>query len=241
MTKAKATKKTTRTPARAKVDHTKKPGGRLRLEYVEAGTLDPNPNNWRKHSKGQLDSLKELIEDPEIGWAGVLLYNERTKRLIDGHARKQVADPKTLVPVLIGDWSEEAEAKLLATFDPIASMAEGDDLMYQMLMEQVTADSIALRDLIDITAAGMNPAEDELPPGADVPLMPDMELRPFEHYDYVLVLAKTTSDWEVLCELLKLKKVNCSPVPGKTKVGLGRAVAASQVISLLKGKSNAGP
>ena len=32
----------------------------------------------------------------------------------------------TLVPVIFGDWSEEAEAKILATLDPVGAMANGD-------------------------------------------------------------------------------------------------------------------
>ena len=70
----------------------------LRLEWIEAGSLSENPANWRRHSPEQLQSIKDLLQDPEIGWAGACLYNERTKRLIDGHARKSVADPSTPIP-----------------------------------------------------------------------------------------------------------------------------------------------
>ncbi|MBI5724062.1 MAG: hypothetical protein HZA50_08905 [Planctomycetes bacterium] len=66
----------------------------LRLEWIEAGSLAEHPENWRRHSREQLQSIRELIADPDIGWAGACLFNERTGRLIDGHARRNVVDPK---------------------------------------------------------------------------------------------------------------------------------------------------
>lgn len=104
---------------------------------VRAGDLKDNPANWRRHPPGQLSALRNLIADPEIGWAAPLLYNERTKRLIDGHARKRIVGPDEFVPVLIGSWSEEAEKKILATLDPLASMAEADPAALQALLAEV--------------------------------------------------------------------------------------------------------
>lgn len=109
----------------------------LRLEWIEAGQLAENPRNWRRHPAEQTAALRELLQDPEIGWAGVLLFNERTGRLIDGHARKGAVTPTTRVPVLIGSWSEAAEAKILATLDPLAAMAERDDKALAALVADV--------------------------------------------------------------------------------------------------------
>ena len=96
---------------------------RLRLEYVRAGDLESNPRNWRLHPPGQMDALKHLLADPGVGWAGALLFNEATGRLIDGHARKAAVGPETLVPVLVGSWDERDERKILASLDPIGAMA----------------------------------------------------------------------------------------------------------------------
>ena len=172
----------------------------------------------------------------------MFFFYQRTKRLVDGHARQKAVDPKTIVPVLIGDWSEDAEAKILLTLDPIASMANGDKAAYRELMESITVDSLELRDLLDKTIAGLNEEiekkEDEAAASGEV--MPEMELRPFEHYDYVVVLAKNTPDWEALCELLQIKKVNCSPLKGKVKIGLGRAIDAGRLLKLVTEAKNDG-
>src|SRR5687768_15883502 len=69
-------------------------GQPLRLEYVQAGTLTPNPSNWRKHPQRQLDALRQALGDDDVGWAGALLFNERTGRLVDGHGRLEVTDPE---------------------------------------------------------------------------------------------------------------------------------------------------
>src|SRR5690348_5228782 len=80
----------------------------LRLEYREPSELAENPANWRQHPASQVRVLSDVIA--EVGWAGALLFNERTGRLVDGHARRYL--PKHLlvggkVLVLIGNWSEE--------------------------------------------------------------------------------------------------------------------------------------
>src|SRR4051812_15964916 len=98
--------------------------GTLRLEYRNAAELADNPRNWRTHPEAQLHALRDVIG--EVGWAGACLFNEQTGRLIDGHARKHIADPSEEIPVLIGSWSEADEAKILATLDPLAAMAEAN-------------------------------------------------------------------------------------------------------------------
>lgn len=162
--------------AKKKTAPTEKPTSqeRLRLEWIEAGTLADNPNNWRRHPKEQTDALGALISDPEIGWAGVLLFNARTNRLVDGHARKAVVDPKTLVPVLIGDWSEAAEARILATLDPLAALAERDDDALRKLVEATDWEGplAALRDSLKLD-----------PPAAALDASPQLGA-----YEYKLVI-----------------------------------------------------
>lgn len=140
----------------------------VRLEWVEAGSLAENPLNWRRHPAAQMSALKELIRDKDVGWAGALLYNEKTGRLIDGHARRKAVDPKTPVPVLIGSWSVEAEKKILLTLDPLASLAVPDAEALQSLLDEVPLDSTALEGLGDnlleqleaLEAAGSGDDED---------------------------------------------------------------------------------
>lgn len=107
----------------------------LRLEWWDAGELRENRKNWRRHPSAQANALREVLA--EVGWAGAVLYNERTGRLIDGHLRKKVARKGEKIPVLVGSWSEEQEDKLLLTLDPLAGMAEADADRLTALLETV--------------------------------------------------------------------------------------------------------
>jgi hypothetical protein len=85
----------------------------------------------------------------EVGWAGALLYNERTKRLIDGHLRKKIAKKRERIPVLVGSWSEEEEAKILATLDPVGMMAQVDKSAFEQLLESVRFEGSAITSLLE--------------------------------------------------------------------------------------------
>jgi hypothetical protein len=109
----------------------------LRLEWRDPSELTEHPSNWRGHPETQTRALRDLVG--EVGWAGALLYNERTSRLLDGHARRKLGtDP---VPVLIGNWSEAQELLILATLDPIGSMAQADYQTAATVAAQVQADA----------------------------------------------------------------------------------------------------
>jgi hypothetical protein len=144
----------------------------LRLEWRTPEELADNELNWRRHPDGQVASLEAVLE--EVGWAGAALFNERTKRLIDGHLRKKVPQKLRVdgkIPVLVGSWTEEQEKTILATLDPLAAMAEADDQKLGELLAGIQTDNAALdkmlKDLaeenqIDLTEPHFEPVgEDE--------------------------------------------------------------------------------
>lgn len=101
----------------------KLPPGIKSLEWLDPKTLTPHPLNWKKHPQRQRQAFNAL--KAEAGWAGAALYNRTTGRLIDGHARAEEASKKgELLPVLVGDWTEEQELLLLANLDPMGLLAE---------------------------------------------------------------------------------------------------------------------
>ena len=114
----------------------------VRLEWVRADTLRTNPRNWRRHGEGQLAAIRESLDG--VGWAGALLFNERTGRLIDGHGRLEVVKPTDVVPVLVGSWTEEQENQILLTLDPISAMADFDAGSLVDLLADVDLDTPGL-------------------------------------------------------------------------------------------------
>jgi DNA modification methylase len=137
----------------------------LRLEWRSPQELAENPANWRTHPEPQISALTDAIA--QVGWAGACLYNERTKRLIDGHARRKVAleQGAEKVPVLVGSWTEEQERTILATLDPLSAMAEADKGKLEDLLKSITADGAVgamLDELAQRERIDLNPVE----PGA---------------------------------------------------------------------------
>jgi ParB-like chromosome segregation protein Spo0J len=134
--------------------------------------LAENPLNWRRHPAEQINALTDVIAD--VGWAGACLYNERTGRLIDGHARRKTAIDQgaELIPVLVGSWDEEQEKKILATLDPLAAMAAADEAKLAELLDGLKFESEAVgRMLIDVfdsvSGAAATPSPDFEPVGAE--------------------------------------------------------------------------
>lgn len=121
----------------------------LRLEWRSPAELAENPRNWRTHPESQQAALAGVLS--EVGWAGACLYNEQTGRLIDGHLRQKVAlaNGAEKVPVLVGSWTPEQEAKILATLDPIAGLAEADPVVLDALLREVNTGCAELQQMLD--------------------------------------------------------------------------------------------
>ena len=86
--------------------------------------MRPNARNWRTHPAAQREALRGILA--EVGYAGALVARELpdgSLELIDGHLRAETT-PNALVPVLVLDVSEAEALKLLATYDPLAALAE---------------------------------------------------------------------------------------------------------------------
>lgn len=106
------------------------------LIFVDASTLKDHPDNWKIHTKRQLDALD--TEFSTVGWVLPLVYNKRTGRLLDGHGRKRTdyARQKKIVPVVIGSWPPEEEDQIMLHLDPIGGMFETEGAKFRALMDR---------------------------------------------------------------------------------------------------------
>jgi hypothetical protein len=126
----------------------------LRLAWMKRTELEANPQNWRTHPDSQRAGLSAVMA--EVGWAGALLYNERTSRLIDGHLRSELASEDALLPVLIGSWTEDQERLILLTLDPLAALAETDETRLSVALDQVKSSDESVTALLH-QIAGVDP------------------------------------------------------------------------------------
>jgi DNA modification methylase len=90
-----------------------------------------------------------------VGFADAILTRQAEDgalEIIDGHLRQSL-DPQMMVPVLVLDVDQDEADKLLATLDPLASMAVADPEPLRALLESVHTSSEALRMLLAEVAA----------------------------------------------------------------------------------------
>jgi len=118
------------------------------LRRVRASELKHHPHNWRRHPTFQGEALKGILT--EVGFADALLAREQDDgelELIDGHLRAEITGDQ-IVPVLILDVDEAESAKLLATLDPLASLAEPDAAELDRLLTQLHITSQPLLEML---------------------------------------------------------------------------------------------
>jgi hypothetical protein len=115
---------------------------------LPASALRPSPRNWRTHPEAQQNALRAVLA--EVGIADAVLARELadgTMELIDGHCRVEML-PDQLLPVLVLDVDDQEAAKLLATLDPLAAMAEANAGALHSLLQEVRTDNPALTDML---------------------------------------------------------------------------------------------
>ena len=134
-----------------------------------------NPGNWRTHPPAQQGALAGALD--EVGWVQDVIVNRRSGHMVDGHLRVELAISRgePLVPVTYVDLSDEEEALVLATLDPLGAMAGQDKEKLQTLLADVSVDDAGLLALLrslapkagrtDPDAVPETPAEPYVQPG----------------------------------------------------------------------------
>lgn len=111
--------------------------------------------------------MKGVLE--QIGWVQQIIVNQRTQFVVDGHLRVAIAisEEQAEVPVIYVDLSDEEEAMILATFDPISALAVTDLQGLRTLTEGLNFQSSALeRTVTDLLADSKPPTRDDAAPAA---------------------------------------------------------------------------
>ncbi|HPO10413.1 MAG TPA: ParB/Srx family N-terminal domain-containing protein, partial [bacterium] len=192
--------------------------------------IRPNPRNPNKHPENQIRLLAQNIR--HFGWRHPIVVSKRSGLIVSGHARLQAAKMLAVSEVPV-DWqdyrNEEEELAVLLADNRIAELAEMDKPMLRDLLEELNAGEI------DMNLTGFDDQFLEKLTAESCPALEDpmMELQPYEHYDYVVVLAKNVHDWEMLCELLDIKRVVSAKIKRTKKIGLGRCISAEKLLEIL--------
>lgn len=118
-----------------------------------------NPRNWRIHPHSQEQALVAVLD--EVGWVTDVVANRRTGFVVDGHLRVAAAISRgeKAVPVTWVDLSDEEEALILATFDPLAGLAVADQAQLDALVADISVDVPVIADLLDSLTSETTPLD----------------------------------------------------------------------------------
>lgn len=114
------------------------------IEYLDPASLQPHPLNFRRHPAVQTSALQASIE--QHGWLAAPIWNKQTRRILDGHARVELAleNGDERIPCRVIDVPEAQEKRILASFDRIGSLAERDDERLAELLQELQASEAGL-------------------------------------------------------------------------------------------------
>jgi len=214
---------------------------------MKARELLDNQGNWRTHPSIQREAVKGILE--QVGIVDVLMayYSEREGgklTLMDGHLRKEL-DPDQEWPVVITDLTDEEADLILTTHDPLAAMAGVDaEKLRALLDQQISAvDSLPVQEVFrqlenavaEVEAEAEKQREKE--EQAAAAQVPEMDLLPFEHYDYLVLMFRNSLDFEAAIECFGLGKVRykAESLKGKSapKIGAARVLDGAEVLKRL--------
>lgn len=140
-----------------------------RSRIVGSGTMTPaellpNPSNWRKHGGAQQRAMTTALD--QVGWVQRVIVNRTTGHLVDGHMRVALALERQEdgVPVVFVELTPDEEAMVLASLDPLGTMASPDPAQLERLLAMVKVPAGELRQLLADVARGAG--LDRIKPGA---------------------------------------------------------------------------
>ena len=106
-----------------------------------------NPKNARLHPQFQRDVMNAALT--EVGFVAPVIES-KSGVLLDGHERiwQALQNDNAPVPYVVVDVDEAEEDYVLATFDPITSLANYDAKLLDALLQEVNSDAPAVQEML---------------------------------------------------------------------------------------------
>ena len=207
----------------------------MSVKDVIKGKAKYNPREITKEAK---EALRQSLE--RYGYVDSLVFNIRTGTLVSGHQRIDILNEEGVenvdVSIIDVDEIREKELNVLLNNQEISG---GYTTKLQELIEEFDIDfldTFYIEDLLPNVEEEL--AEEKEQEKNDEQPFPKMELLPYESYDSVLLICKTTVDFNYIRDILKLGKVNHSTTTKKSKIGLTRAVDVKHIIKVIEDLKN---
>ena len=211
----------------------------MKIKKMKIADLEINEENPRKIDKRNRIGLEQSIK--RYGYLGGIVYNQKSKKIVGGNQKLSILKElgKTEVDVIVVNLNAKDEKALNLALNNLGIQGEFTEGV-QDILEDLKANAPDLYDElrlfeIDFDMDFEEPNLDGLDEETDhLDMYQRMDLQPFEHYDYVVIMADNLQDWEFMREFFNLKKVDMSIGEKGKKIGIGRAVKAKEFIKKIK-------
>ena len=200
---------------------------KLEIEYVNIDGLRPYKNNAKIHTKEQIAQIKKSIEEFGIN-DPVAIWNDE---IVEGHGRLIAAKElgiETVPVVRLDDLSDEQRRAYGLVHNKLTMNTEFDDVLVDFDLLDID---------LDLTFYGFGSEEscDSVTVDAEgkekTYSIASMELKAFEHHDYIVFVFDNIFDWENTLSYFNVEKIDYGY--DTSKVGLGRVIDGCKLVEAL--------
>ena len=185
-----------------------------KLQNISVDLLKPYEKNAKYHTADQVRKLANSIK--KFGFKQPLVV-DKDMVVVVGHGRLEAAKSigMTEVPCIVADDLTEDEVKAFRLADNKLNESEWLDGLLELELSDIDLDMSEFGFDADI--------EEEQKKQEQKKVFESMQLRAFEHYDYLVFVFKNQMDFLNAAQMFDVKKVDAGY--GKTKkVGIGRVL-----------------
>ena len=211
----------------------------IRMFAISVDKLTLDPQNARMHKQKSLDSICASLK--KFGQQTPIVFDENfvVKKGNGTLESARILGWKYIAAFRTDLKGKELNAWAIADNKTTENSVWNTEVLSQMISEFEQEDHSLVESLgfdssqLDGILGNLNTKEQTSEQEKDTQMVLKMELRPYQSYDYILLLTDNTYDWNFLQEFFELKKVSASYV-NSGKVGLGRGVRASELVNKIK-------
>lgn len=198
---------------------------KMDMQYMNVNDLVPYARNPRQNDHA-VDALAESIK--AFGFK-VPIIVDGSNVIVTGHTRLKAAKQlgMTEVPVVVANDLTEEQVKAFRLADnKVSEASEWDEALLELEMMELEE--------FDMTLFGFEELfeEDEDKKTVNKKSLKEMELRSFEHHDYMVFVFENQQDWMWAINKFGLERVDAGY--GKTKkVGVGRVLNGKRLLETI--------
>jgi hypothetical protein len=203
----------------------------MKIVELELSKLKPYERNPRIND-GSVEQVANSIK--EFGFKVPIVIDSKNV-IVTGHTRYKAANMLGLktVPCVIADDLTEQQIKAFRLADNKAGEnSMWDESLLELEMFDITD--------IDLSSFGFDlgeMVEEDRKEDEQKQRFEKMQLKAFEHYDYVVFVFNNTMDWLNIVNEFGIKKVDAGY--GKTKkIGVGRVIDGKRLLEKIRNKDS---